>query len=88
MDGFRTLDDIGNVKGKRVLVRVDLNVPVSDGKVREEEVEIRKRPVVREEVRVTKETREEEHTESAQVRKEDATIEEVVPEPKRRRSAA
>ncbi|HEV2896648.1 MAG TPA: phosphoglycerate kinase [Pseudaminobacter sp.] len=33
MAGFRTLDDIGNVKGKRVLVRVDLNVPVSDGKI-------------------------------------------------------
>jgi phosphoglycerate kinase len=33
MAGFRTLDDIGNAKGKRVLVRVDLNVPVSDGKI-------------------------------------------------------
>lgn len=33
MAGFRTLDDIGNVSGKRVLVRVDLNVPVADGKV-------------------------------------------------------
>jgi phosphoglycerate kinase len=33
MAGFRTLDDIGNVKGKRVLVRVDLNVPVADGKI-------------------------------------------------------
>ena len=30
---FRTLDDIGNVNGKRVLVRVDLNVPMVDGKV-------------------------------------------------------
>ncbi len=29
---FRTLDDLA-VKGKRVLVRADLNVPVSDGKV-------------------------------------------------------
>ncbi|UCI08651.1 phosphoglycerate kinase [Mesorhizobium sp. B1-1-8] len=33
MAGFRTLDDIGAVSGKRVLVRVDLNVPVADGKV-------------------------------------------------------
>ncbi|MBL8582565.1 MAG: phosphoglycerate kinase [Rhizobiaceae bacterium] len=33
MAGFKTLDDIGPVKGKRVLVRVDLNVPVADGKV-------------------------------------------------------
>jgi phosphoglycerate kinase len=33
MAGFRTLDDIGVITGKRVLVRVDLNVPVTDGKV-------------------------------------------------------
>ena len=33
MADFRTLDDIGAVKGKRVLVRVDLNVPVQDGAV-------------------------------------------------------
>ncbi|HSG95881.1 MAG TPA: phosphoglycerate kinase, partial [Afifellaceae bacterium] len=31
MAAFRTLDDIGDVTGKRVLVRVDLNVPVKDG---------------------------------------------------------
>ena len=30
---FRTLDDIGDVRGKRVLVRADLNVPMQDGKV-------------------------------------------------------
>jgi phosphoglycerate kinase len=30
---FRTLDDIGEVRGKRVLVRADLNVPVQDGAV-------------------------------------------------------
>ena len=33
MADFKTLDDIGDIKGKRVLVRVDLNVPVADGKV-------------------------------------------------------
>ena len=30
---FRTLDDIGDVTGKRVLVREDLNVPMADGRV-------------------------------------------------------
>ncbi len=30
---FRTLDDIGDVHGKRVLVREDLNVPMQDGHV-------------------------------------------------------
>lgn len=30
---FRSLDDIGDVRGKRVLVRVDLNVPMQDGSV-------------------------------------------------------
>jgi phosphoglycerate kinase len=33
MAAFKTLDRIGDVSGKRVLVRVDLNVPVADGKV-------------------------------------------------------
>ncbi|MGE3906999.1 MAG: phosphoglycerate kinase [Reyranellaceae bacterium] len=32
MSGFRTLDDV-NVSGKRVLIRVDLNVPMENGKV-------------------------------------------------------
>ncbi len=30
---FKTLDDIGDVQGKRGLIRVDLNVPMADGKV-------------------------------------------------------
>ena len=30
---FRTLDDVGDVRGKRVLVREDLNVPMADGVV-------------------------------------------------------
>lgn len=33
MPSFKTLDDLNDISGKRVLVRVDLNVPVSGGKV-------------------------------------------------------
>ncbi len=33
MKAFRTLDDMGDISGKRVLVREDLNVPMADGKV-------------------------------------------------------
>ena len=33
MPAFKTLDDLIDIAGKRVLVRVDLNVPVTDGKV-------------------------------------------------------
>ncbi|NLS05549.1 phosphoglycerate kinase [Rhizobium sp. P32RR-XVIII] len=33
MPAFKTLDDLNDIAGKRVLVRVDLNVPVKDGKV-------------------------------------------------------
>ena len=30
---FRTLDDAGDLRGKRVLLRVDLNVPMENGRV-------------------------------------------------------
>jgi phosphoglycerate kinase len=33
---FRTLDNLGDIKGKRALVRVDLNVPMADGRVTDE----------------------------------------------------
>jgi phosphoglycerate kinase len=33
MTQFKTLDDIGDVAGKRVLVREDLNVPMDGAKV-------------------------------------------------------
>ena len=33
MAAFRTLDHCGDIRGKRVLLRVDLNVPVKDGAV-------------------------------------------------------
>lgn len=33
MTSYKTLDDMGEISGKRVLVREDLNVPMADGKV-------------------------------------------------------
>jgi len=44
---FRTLDDL-DVKGKRVLVRADLNVPVADGKVTDATRIERQAPTIRE----------------------------------------
>ena len=32
MAGFRTLDDLGDVRGKVALVRVDLNLPMNEGR--------------------------------------------------------
>ncbi|MDB5693000.1 MAG: phosphoglycerate kinase [Alphaproteobacteria bacterium] len=33
MSSFRTLDDLGDVSGKKALVRIDLNVPMANGEV-------------------------------------------------------
>src|SRR5690606_22189234 len=33
MSSFRTLDSLGDVRGKVALVRVDLNLPMADGRV-------------------------------------------------------
>ncbi|MEM1106278.1 MAG: phosphoglycerate kinase [Pseudomonadota bacterium] len=33
MHDIKTLDDLGDLSGKRVLIRVDLNVPMADGRV-------------------------------------------------------
>jgi phosphoglycerate kinase len=47
MDNFRTLDDF-DVKGKRVLVRADLNVPMKDGRVSDMMRIERQAPTIRE----------------------------------------
>ena len=44
---FRTLDDL-DVRGKRVLVRADLNVPVADGHVTDATRITRQAPTIRE----------------------------------------
>src|ERR1700704_1937118 len=44
---FRTLDDL-DVRGKRVLVRADLNVPVSGGQVTDDTRIVRQAPTIRE----------------------------------------
>ena len=43
---FRTLDDL-DVKGKRVLVRADLNVPVSGGQVTDDTRIVRQAPTIK-----------------------------------------
>src|SRR5918997_2327825 len=48
MKSFRTLDDAGDLRGKRVLVRVDLNVPVHDGAVTDATRIERVAPTIRE----------------------------------------
>ena len=45
---FKTLDDMGEIQGKRVLVRVDLNVPVKDGVVTDATRIERVAPTIRE----------------------------------------
>jgi phosphoglycerate kinase len=48
MPAFKTIDDLTNIEGKRVLLRVDLNVPVSDRKVTDATRIERVAPTIRE----------------------------------------
>lgn len=48
MPKFRTLDDLADIRGKRVLLRVDLNVPTEDGKVTDTTRIERVAPTIRE----------------------------------------
>lgn len=48
MTRFRTLDDAGALRGKRVLVRVDLNVPMDNGRVTDATRITRVLPTIRE----------------------------------------
>lgn len=48
MSAFRTLDDAGSLKGKRVLMRVDLNVPMESGRVTDATRIERVAPTIRE----------------------------------------
>ena len=48
MSAFRTLDDAGPLRGRRVLVRVDLNVPMEAGRVTDATRIVRVVPTIRE----------------------------------------
>ncbi|MDP4023814.1 phosphoglycerate kinase [Methylobacterium sp. NEAU 140] len=48
MSAFRTLDDAGSLRGKRVLMRVDLNVPMEGGRVTDATRIARVAPTIRE----------------------------------------
>jgi len=48
MTRFKTLDDLPDIAGKRLLVRIDLNVPVRDGKVSDTTRIERVAPTIRE----------------------------------------
>ena len=48
MPAFKTLDDLSDIAGKRVLLRVDLNVPVADGEVTDATRIERVAPTIRE----------------------------------------
>ena len=48
MSAFRTLDDVGSLTGKRVLMRVDLNVPMEGGRVTDATRIARIAPTIRE----------------------------------------
>ena len=48
MSAFRTLDDAGSLKGRRVLMRVDLNVPMENGRVTDDTRIARVAPTIRE----------------------------------------
>lgn len=48
MPAFKTLDNLTDIAGKRVLLRVDLNVPVADGEVTDATRIERVAPTIRE----------------------------------------